>query len=174
MLDLTPAVRNVSGRPAKFKLVFGSLFVGFVWNSLPWNGEMLVYRPDALLLVMIFWTVHEPDRVGLAIAFVLGLLMDVAGSAYLGVHALTYVVAIYGIQALRVRVLKFRLHEQALHILVILAIERLLALIVGLIVGQGFPGLGLLVAPVVGAITWIPLSVLLFHRVLRGERRTFG
>jgi rod shape-determining protein MreD len=100
--------------------------------------------------------------------------MDVGGSAFMGEHALSYVVAVYAAQALRVRVLKFRLHEQAAHVLAFLFIERMVAGLVGLVVGESFAGPRTLVAPVVAAILWMPLCWLLFHRIVRGERRTFS
>ena len=35
------------------------------------------WMPDALALVLAFWTVHQPRRVGMLAAFVLGLAADV-------------------------------------------------------------------------------------------------
>ena len=43
--------------------------------------------------------------------------MDVGDSMLLGQHALAYVVATYGAQVLRVRVLAFPILEQTLHVL---------------------------------------------------------
>ncbi len=34
-------------------------------------------QPDVLALVLVFWNVHQPRRVGVGVAFVFGLLMDV-------------------------------------------------------------------------------------------------
>ncbi len=40
------------------------------------------WMPDLLALVLVFWSVHQPLRVGIGVAFVFGLLMDVhAGGA---------------------------------------------------------------------------------------------
>ena len=50
------------------------------------------WLPDVLAIVMVFWTVHQPRRVGLVLAFVLGLALDVHESALLGQNALSYVV----------------------------------------------------------------------------------
>ena len=33
-------------------------------------------RPDMLALVLVFWNVHQPRRVGVGVAFFFGLLMD--------------------------------------------------------------------------------------------------
>ena len=46
--------------------------------------------PDLLALVLVFWNVHQPRRVGVGLAFMFGLLMDVHQGALLGQHALAY------------------------------------------------------------------------------------
>ena len=46
--------------------------------------------PDLLALALVFWNVHQPRRVGVGLAFVFGLLMDVHDGAVLGQHALAY------------------------------------------------------------------------------------
>ena len=65
-------------------------------SVLPWSGTWLLARPDFVLLVLIFWTVHEPRSIGQGMAFALGLLMDVSDSMLLGQHAFAYVVAVFG------------------------------------------------------------------------------
>ena len=62
-------------------------------------------RPDFLLVMLLYWSMHESRNIGQGWGFALGLLMDVADSALLGQHALAYVVATYLIQLLRLRLL---------------------------------------------------------------------
>jgi rod shape-determining protein MreD len=52
--------------------------------------------PDLLALVLVFWNVHQPRRVGVGVAFLFGLLMDVHDGALLGQHALAYTLLSYG------------------------------------------------------------------------------
>lgn len=52
--------------------------------------------PDWLALVLVFWSVREPRRVGMGLAFLGGIAMDVANAGLLGQHALAYVLAVYG------------------------------------------------------------------------------
>jgi rod shape-determining protein MreD len=47
-------------------------------------------------LVLAFWCVHQPLKVGMAAGFVLGLAMDVADASVMGQHALAYVLLAYG------------------------------------------------------------------------------
>lgn len=73
--------------------------------------------PDLLLLVIVFWCLHEPRRINMAAAFVFGLLLDVHDSGLLGEQALTYTLAAYGTQLLSRRILRFNVVIQAIHLL---------------------------------------------------------
>ncbi|TAM86160.1 MAG: rod shape-determining protein MreD [Candidimonas sp.] len=116
-LDVT-AIR----RPSATGMIWGSIF--FVWliSLLPWR--LWPPAPDLLLLVILFWCLNEPDRVGMMTAFVLGLLMDVHDADLLGDHALAYTLAAYGAVVLNRRLQRFGAAVQALHMLpVVLASE---------------------------------------------------
>ena len=63
-----------------------SLLLGLAVNLVPLGRW--VWMPDLLMVLIVFWGVHQPLRVGMGVAFVLGLCMDVAQSALLGQHAL--------------------------------------------------------------------------------------
>lgn len=59
--------------------------------------------PDLLMVLLVFWGVQQPLRIGMGAAFVLGLCMDVSQSALLGQHALSYTVVSFGAVAVRRR-----------------------------------------------------------------------
>jgi len=83
------------------------------------------WLPDVLAIVMAFWTVHQPRRVGLALAFLLGLALDVHESALLGQNALSYVVLSGLATGAQRRLLWFPLREQALQILPLFVVAAL-------------------------------------------------
>jgi len=113
-----------------------------------------------VLLLLLYWTVHEPRNVGQSWGFVLGLVMDVADSALLGQHALVYVLAIFITQQLRIRILHLRVFEQALHMLGILLAAQFVYIGLNLSLGRDFASLALLFAPAFGALVWLPLDYL--------------
>jgi rod shape-determining protein MreD len=168
--DLTPVARDVMKGPASVGLVFSSLLAAYVLDVLPWSGPWLLARPDFVLLVLLFWTVHEPRAVGQGIAFMVGLLMDVGDSMLLGQHALAYVLAVYGAQIFRVRILSFHLPEQTLHILGPTIAASAVLLLLNLALGADFPGLLFFVSPVVTALLWAPLTAILYSSRLRRRR----
>jgi len=123
--------------------------------------------PDLLALVLVFWNVHQPRRVGVGLAFSFGLVMDVHQGAVLGQHALAYTLLSYLAITVHRRVLWFSLPAQALHVLPVFFAAHALSMLARLAAGGMFPGWAVLLAPVFEALLW-PLVVLL---LLAPQRR---
>ena len=116
--------------------------------------------PDLLALVLVFWNVHQPRRVGVGLAFSFGLVMDVHQAALLGQHALAYTLLSYLAITVHRRVLWFSLPAQALHVLPVFLAAHALSLLARLAAGGMFPGWWLVAAPLLEALLW-PVAVLL-------------
>ena len=96
--------------------------------------------PDWVALVLTFWCIHQPLKVGMGAAFVLGLVMDVADASVMGQHALAYVLLAFAASGLSRRILWFPLLQQALHVLPLLLGAQLVMLATRLVGGAEFPG----------------------------------
>jgi len=169
--DLTPVARDVMKLPATMGVMFFSLLGAYLVSVLPWSGAWLLSRPDLVLLVLIFWTVHEPRSIGQGVAFAIGLLMDVSDSMLLGQHALAYVVAVFGAQVLRHRILSFHLPEQTLHVLGLTVAAAVVMLLLNLALGADFPGFAFFISPLATALCWAPLNWVLHSSAVRRRRR---
>ncbi len=123
--------------------------------------------PDLLALVLVFWNVHQPRRVGVGVAFAFGLVMDIHQGAVLGQHALAYTLLSYLAITVHRRVLWFSLPAQALHVFPLFLAAHGVSLLTRLLVGGLFPGWWILLAPVFEALLW-PVAVLL---LLAPQRR---
>jgi rod shape-determining protein MreD len=117
--------------------------------------------PDLLALVLVFWNVHQPRRVGIALAFMFGLAMDVHQGALLGQHALAYTLLSFLAITIHRRLLWFGPFEQALHVLPLFFAATLVTLAVRMAVGGMFPGWSILLAPMFQALLWPVASVIL-------------
>jgi rod shape-determining protein MreD len=168
--DLTPVASDVLKLPATMGVMLLSLAAAYLLSVLPWSGTWLLARPDFVLLVVLFWTVHEPRSVGQGAAFALGMLMDVSDSMLLGQHALAYVIAAYGAQVLRVRILSFHMPEQTLHVLGLTLVASGVMLLLNLLLGAQFPGLAYFVSPLLTAAAWAPVNGVLFSHSVRRRR----
>jgi len=123
--------------------------------------------PDLLALVLVFWNVHQPRRVGVGFAFAFGLVMDVHQGAVLGQHALAYTLLSYLAITVHRRVLWFSVPAQALHVLPVFFAAHVVALVARLAAGGMFPGWAMLLAPAFEALLW-PLVVVV---LLAPQRR---
>jgi rod shape-determining protein MreD len=169
--DLTPLARDVMKLPASLGLIFFSFVFAYLLMVLPWSGAWLLARPDFVLLVLLFWSLHQPRSIGQGMAFFAGLLMDVSDSMLLGQHALAYVIAIFAAQVFRVRILTFHIPEQTLHVLPITMLSAFALLSLNLLLGADFPGFSFFISPVVTAVMWGPVNWILYLPAVRRRRR---
>jgi len=124
-------------------------------------GGRLPAAPDLLALVLVFWNVHQPRRVGVGFAFAFGLIMDIHQGAVLGQHALAYTLLSYLAISVHRRVLWFSLPVQALHVLPVFFAAHAVSMVARLLVGGMFPGWLVLLAPLFEALLWPVVVVLL-------------
>jgi rod shape-determining protein MreD len=143
--------------PAKIGFITVSVLVALVFNLLPWRDLRGV--PDLVALVLTFWAVHQPRLMGLAIPFLVGLLMDAANGALFGQHALAYTVLAFLGHTLHLRLLWFPSWAQAIHVLVLLLLAQGLMLFVRMFAGSTFPGWSYFLGSLVAAALW-PLATL--------------
>ena len=146
---------------AKGWYVFLSFIIALTLNLLPLQGNALVIRPDFVALTLLFWCVNQPQRVGMSIAFCVGLMMDVGNASILGQHALAYCVILYFALIFRRRLGIFSLVQQAPQIGLILLIMQILLVLIALLSDSSFPGWHYFLASVTGICLWVPISYLL-------------
>lgn len=106
-------------------------------------------------------TVVSPEFLRKLLPFVLGLGMDVHQSALLGQHALAYAALSFLAIAMHRRLLWFSVPSQAAQVLPLFVVAHALTLLVRLIAGDDFPGWSMLLAPVLEALLWPAVSVVL-------------
>ena len=96
--------------------------------------------PDLLAVVLVFWNVHQPRRVGVGVAFVFGLLMDVHEGALLGQHALAYTLLSFVAITHPPPPALVRPVGQALQVLPLFLLAHAVSLVVRLMAGGMLPG----------------------------------
>jgi rod shape-determining protein MreD len=156
-------------RPVEPGFIWLSLFGALLLDLLPWGRALPA--PDFLALVLVFWNVQQPRRLGMTTAFVFGLLIDVHDGARFGQHALAYTLLSYGAIALHRRIRWFPVFSQTPYVLPLLLIAQLASLAVRMAVGGPFPGWGYFLQSVVGAALWAPTTWLLLAPQRRPMRR---
>ena len=82
--------------------IISTFLISYLLNLASSTANVL-WLPDPLALTLIYWTIHHPRHVGMTIAFICGLLMDVQNGSVLGQQALAYVILSYSAYSLHRR-----------------------------------------------------------------------
>lgn len=147
--------------PVKPGFIVFTLIAALLANLLPWSGWMLWLVPDFVALIVLYWCIEAPRKIGFLAAWFLGLLMDIADGSLFGQHALAYSMLAYAGIALHRRVQRFSMAPQILHVIPLLLATDLVVLLVQALAGADFPGYAYFLGSFTGAALWPALSYLL-------------
>jgi len=139
--------------PANPRFIAVSIFVALMLHLLlSLTGQL--WLPDMLQLVTIFWCIHQPRRVGMVAAFLLGLVVDVHESALLGQNALSYVCMAFLADLVRRRILMFPLREQVWQLLPLFVAGAAIEWLTRLITHDSWPQWPQLLVPLLQTALW--------------------
>ena len=159
-----PIARNPAQelrKPASGRYMVLTFIVGLMLNLIPLGEIGTLLRPDFVLLTIIYWIIHQPNRAGLTVAWVMGLLMDVADGVLFGQHALAYAVVGFITLKFHRRILMFNPWQQALHIFLLLLSALLMMLVTRLLYGSIFPGVLYFAPAFLGSAIWPAVDFLM-------------
>ncbi|OOZ37790.1 rod shape-determining protein MreD [Solemya velesiana gill symbiont] len=145
-----------------------TILVALLLTILPLPEWAQPFRPQWHTLVLIYWTLALPQRVGVAIGWMIGLSIDVMTGTLLGQHALSLSLIAFLTYKMHQRVRLFPLWQQSLTVLVLLLLEKLLSLWVMGVADRPTPPLLYWAPPLVGMFLWPWVYI-----ILRDLRRKF-
>lgn len=149
-------------------VIFFTLLVSLVLSILPMPEGLQLYRIQWTALVLIYWSMAVPERVGVGISFVAGLLLDILTGTLLGQHALGLSVIGFVTIKTHKRVRVFPLWQQSLFVVALLLVERLLFFWVDGTIGRPAQTAESWIAPLLGGLIWPWMFI-----ILRDLRRRF-
>ncbi len=138
-----------------------SLLAALLLGLLPLPPALQPVRPFWLALVVAYWVIEDPDRVGLGFAFLVGLLADLTFGSLLGEQALRLVVMAFILQRFRARLRFFPLSQQAIAIGGLLLNDRIVSAAIQIALGKPTLSSMFWLAPVAGMLLWAPVFLLL-------------
>lgn len=94
-----------------------SILCAILLMLLPLPDSLHYARPEWVVMTLIYWAMALPQRVGIAFAWVTGLMMDVAMGITLGTQAFSYALAIYLVARFHQQLRQYPLWQQGLMIL---------------------------------------------------------
>jgi len=146
-----------------------SLMLGLVLQMLPMPDWAQHYRPDWVALILIYWSMALPNRVGMWFAFIVGIIVDVSQAMLLGQHSLALVVIIFINVNLHQRIRVLPLHQQAFYVWILLSISQALIIWVEGTLGRSPTAITFFASPLIGMFIWPWVFI-----VLRDIRRKGG
>jgi rod shape-determining protein MreD len=97
-----------------------SLIIAMALTILPLPETFANYRPEWVALVLLYWIMALPHRIGINIAWLMGISLDVLKGALLGQHALALVVLAFMMLNLSLRIRVYPFWQQSVMVGLIL------------------------------------------------------
>lgn len=120
-------------------------------------------RPHWVALVLIYWVIALPHRIGLMVAWTLGILLDVLLGSLLGQHALALVVVAYVATSLYQRLRMFAIWQQSLIVFATLGLYQLINFWIDSIASDAQWSFWFVMPALVSALIWPWMFLALRH-----------
>lgn len=146
-----------------------SFFIAYLLAIVPFPEWAMNYRPEWVPMVLIYWVMALPYRVGIGSAWLVGIILDVLEGSVLGLNALGLVVIAYVTLNLHQRLRMFSALQQAGLVLALVGINLVFGHWLQIVTGQTVSSsLMFLMAALTSAVIWPSL-----FQLLRQIRRSF-
>lgn len=142
-------------------LIIASFVVGYVLTVLPLPDALAEARPDWPALVLIYWCMAVPQRVGVGVGWLVGLFQDALQVGLLGQHALAYAVLAFLTIKLHQRMRVFPIWQQSMSVMVLLLLNQLILLWLNGFAGRPSAGWTYWLAALVGTLLWPAVFVVM-------------
>ena len=103
-----------------------SFFLAYLLAIVPFPDWAMNYRPEWVAMVLIYWLVALPYRIGIGSAWFAGLILDILRGSALGLNAIGLVVVAYVTLSLHLRFRMFSSLQQAGLVSVLIGINLFL------------------------------------------------
>jgi rod shape-determining protein MreD len=145
----------------RYLVIHLSLVVALILMILPLPDWAQMYRPNWMALMLIYWSMALPKRVGLWFAFFSGIVLDTSLGTLLGQHTLALVIVVYFNLLFYQRIRVLALAQQAIYVFALLLINQVVIAWVEGIMGRPTPLLAYFGAPLIGMLIWPWVFVIL-------------
>jgi len=131
-----------------------TLILALVVSIVPLPTGLEPWRPEWTVLVLIYWSLALPERVGVGIAWLVGLFQDVLMATPLGAHAMGFALAAYLTVQLYQRIRNVPVWQQTITVLLVLLLVRATLLIAQGLVGNPVGDWRFWLPAVSGTLAW--------------------
>lgn len=147
-------------------IILLSFIAAFILSMVPLPQILQTVRPEFVLIVLIYWCIALPNRIGVGYGWIAGLIFDVSTDALLGQHALTFALIAYLAIQLHQRIRIFPIWQQALTIFVLMMLQGTITLWINGMLGDA-PSLRSFTLPAISTALFWPVGYLLMRQIRR-------
>lgn len=140
--------------------MFLSLLLALLAMLAPWSTLGLEWRPNFLLLAVLFWVIRAPKLCDVGMAWLAGLLMDLISGDALGQHAFSYTVVISLVLPYRHRLELMHAFQETFFVLLLLWLEQLISCSVRWLLEGHWVAGHYFLPSITGATLWLLLIIL--------------
>jgi rod shape-determining protein MreD len=148
-------------KPVRRRFIYLSFAAAILIDLLPLPANSELWLPDFIALLILYWVINQPRRVGVGTAFTLGIIADVACTGMFGQHALAYSITSYLVLLRQRQLVMGNLGQQTLAVLGLMLANQLIMVVARMATGSAFIGWFYFIPPLTGAILWPLLTKLL-------------
>lgn len=149
-----------------FFVTLATFLLAITLSQFPLDSSLQWFRPDFILLVLFFWLIWAPNRVGLVYAFFIGLLLDLMRGSVLGLGAFSLTLIAFITQLLHSRLRVFPMLQQSFVLLLLVGLNQLIYYWMQGLVGNSADTLLFLLPALTSALLW-PLVFITLRRLAR-------
>jgi len=107
-------------------VILFTLLIALMATIMPMPLSVEAFRPDWVLIVLMYWCMALPTRVNVITAWVMGFLLDVLLGSVLGVHAAAMAITVFLMANSFQKIRNFSLWQQSLIIGVLATLYHLI------------------------------------------------
>ncbi len=142
-------------------VIWLSFIAALMLTLVPLPGWAAYLRPEWVTIVLIYWCMALPERVGVGIGWLAGLFLDVIHGAILGQYAMALTLIAYFTLSVHQRMRVYPMGQQALVVLLLVLFQQLLVIWIKGFVGESSQSLRYWLPAITTMLLWPWVFVLL-------------
>lgn len=106
-----------------------SIIVAIILMLIPLSDSVRFFRPEWVVMALIYWAMALPRRVGVGFSWFVGLVMDLIMGGTLGIYAFAYALVVYLILMFHLQLRQYPLWQQGLSILSLVLLVQIISVL---------------------------------------------
>ncbi len=152
--------------------MIATLLAGFALTMLPLPQSIEVFRPDWILMLVIYWAIRLPQRYSVGTAWVAGIILDVVQGTYLGQHALALSLVVFLTVKFHLLMRMFPLPQLTLSVVGLVALYQFLLFWINGVAGISAPDRVYWAPVLIAFVAWPIASMFLNGLTMRSASRS--